>query len=52
MERQLKVIYKELDFQQSHQIQNQISVFLNSKNPRPPIHERAQLILEEREALL
>lgn len=52
MQRQLKVIYKDIDLQQSHQIQNQISLFLNSKNPKPPIHERAQLIVEEREALL
>ncbi len=45
MQSHLKVIYKEINFQQLHQIQNPISLFLNSKNPRPPIHERAQLIL-------
>ena len=52
MERHLKTIYNEIEIQNSIQVQNQHSVFLNSKNPRPPIHERAQVIIEEREMIL
>lgn len=52
IERQVKIIKREIEDQQNHRIQNKTSFFLNSKNPKPPIYERAQFIIEEREMML
>ena len=38
MERQVKAVYNDMDYQHNHKIQNRHSYFLNSKNPRPPIY--------------
>ena len=46
---QIKAIQEEIERRKSQTIQNRHSYFLNARNPKPPIHERTQQILKERE---
>lgn len=52
LQRHKQMIYEELDHRTNFRLQNPHSFFLNERNPRPPIYERAQDIVREREAML
>lgn len=52
IERQTKIIYDELAQKTSYKLQNPHSFFLNQKNPKLPIYQRAAQIAEDREAAL
>lgn len=42
IQRQLKTIHHEMEEQNNYRVQNKHSYFLNAKNPKPPLYQRAQ----------
>lgn len=49
---QVKLIYNEMEHQHNYKVQNKHSYFLNAKHPRPPLYQRAQEIVKERDLWL
>lgn len=52
IETQTKMIYDQLGQIANYKVQNPHSLFLNQKNPKLPIYQRAAQITEGREAAL
>jgi hypothetical protein len=52
MQRQVRLIHKELDTHHNFKVQNKHSYFLNAKNPKPPLYQRALQIAKEKELWL